>query len=186
MRKDVARDPYEHLDAAERYIHRTRDRALLALLRRRGIADLGALRIVELGCGDGSLLRSLRHYGADPAALQGVDIDPRRVARARTALFGAQAGVADIAALPYRDGAFDLAFAFTLFSSVRDERVRRIGAAEALRVRRPGGLLMYYDYWTNPLTRRVLRSWRMRRPEGLHVGRGWGRRHLRLGPTCRA
>jgi SAM-dependent methyltransferase len=152
-RPDGARDPYAHLGAAERYIHTTRDRALLALLARRGVADLGAQRILELGCGDGALLRSLLYYGADPARLEAVDVDSQRSRRARAS--GADVGVADIAALPYRDGAFDLAFAFTVFSSVLDPAARRRAASEVLRVLRPGGLLVVYDFWTNPFNRRV-------------------------------
>ena len=150
----AASDPYAHLSAAERYIHVMRDRALLALLGRHGFAGLGALRVLELGCGEGSLLRSLLHYGANARLLEGVDIDPSRVRRART-LAGARAGVADIASLPYRDGTFDLALAFTAFSSVLDAGARRRAAAEAMRVLRPGGLLVVYDFWTNPFNRRV-------------------------------
>ena len=153
MRPNVARDPYAHLGAAERYLHTTRDRALLALLERHGCADLGAQRILELGCGEGALLRSLLHYGAEPATLEAVDVDSQRSRRARAS--GADVGVADIAALPYRDGAFDLAFAFTVLSSVLDAAARRRAASEALRVLRRGGLLVVYDFWTNPLNRRV-------------------------------
>lgn len=148
----AASDPYAHLSAAERYIHVTRDRALLALLGRHGFADLGALRVLELGCGEGSLLRSLLYHGASARLLEGVDIDARRV---RQASAGAQAGVADIASLPYRDGTFDLSLAFTVFSSVLDAGARRRAAAEAMRVLRPGGLLVVYDFWTNPFNRRV-------------------------------
>lgn len=150
-----ARGLYEQLSAAERYIHLTRDRALLALLERHGFADLGEKRMLELGCGEGSLLRSLLHYGADATRLQGVDIDACRGRLARASVPGVQVGVADVASLSYRDGAFDLAFAFTVLSSVVDQGVRRRGAAEALRVLRPGGLLVVYDFWLNPLNHRV-------------------------------
>lgn len=150
---EAAGHPYAHLDAAERYIHVSRDRALLALLRRHGFADLGAQRILELGCGEGALLRSLLYYGADPAKLAAVDVDSARSRRARAS--GADVGNADIAALPYRDGAFDIAFAFTAFSSIVDPAARRRAAKEALRVLRPGGLLVVYDFWTNPFNRRV-------------------------------
>lgn len=149
------REPYQHLGAAERYLHLTRDRDLLALLGRHGVVDLAGQRILELGCGEGSLLRSLLHYGAEANELQGVDIDQAKVDRARATLTGVRLTVADIASLPYRDGAFDLAFAFTVFSSVLDGDTRRRGASEALRVLRPGGLLVVYDFWLNPLNSRV-------------------------------
>jgi len=153
MRPRMAPEPYAHLTAAERYIHTTRDRALLALLARHRVVDLGAQRIVELGCDEGALLRTLLHHGASAAKLDGVDLSTGRVRRARAS--GADVGVADIAALPYRDGAFDLAFAFTVLSSMLDTAARRRAANEALRVLRPGGVLVVYDFWTNPLNRRV-------------------------------
>ncbi len=147
--------PYEHLSAAERYLHLTRDRAFLALLERHGFARMAGLRILELGCGEGSLLRSLLHYGADARSLAGVDVDAEKVGRARASLADVRLIVGNIASLPYRTDAFDLAFAFTLFSSVLDEQARQRGATEALRVLRPGGLLVVYDFWTNPLNSRV-------------------------------
>ncbi len=148
----VPAGPYDHLSAAERYIHETRDAAWLALLSERGIA-LAAQRIVEIGCGEGSLLRTLAHHGADPARVAAVDIDAQRLRRAACA--AGRVAVSDGAALPYRDDVFDLAFAFTFFSSVLDPDVRRRAAAEALRVVRPGGLLLVYDFWTNPLNAQV-------------------------------
>jgi SAM-dependent methyltransferase len=147
--------PYEHLDAAERFLHLTRDRDLLALLRRHDVGPLADLRILELGCGEGALLRSLLHYRADARKLEAVDVDIGKVGRARASLPDVRLAVGDIASLPYRDGAFDLVFAFTVLSSVLDERARRRGAAEALRVLRPRGLLLVYDFWVNPLNRRV-------------------------------
>jgi SAM-dependent methyltransferase len=146
---------YDHLSPAERYLHVTRDRALLALLRRHGIETLAGRHILELGCGDGALLRSLRLYGADAALLDAVDVDPARAARARRAVPGVRVGVADGALLPFATASFDLAFAFTLFSSVLDRDVRRHAAAEALRVLRPGGLLAVYDFSINPTNPRA-------------------------------
>ncbi len=146
---------YKQLSPAERYIHETRDEALLALLRRRGVASLAGLRAIELGCGEGSFLRSLLHYGAQPELLTGLDLIGAKLQRAAGAAPGARLLAADGATLPYKSGAFDIAFAFTFLSSVIDPAPRRRAAAEALRVLRDGGLLVVYDFWTNPLNSRV-------------------------------
>jgi ubiquinone/menaquinone biosynthesis C-methylase UbiE len=146
--------PYDHLPRAERYLHSTRDEALLALLRRRGIETLAGRRILELGCGSGSLLRSLISYGATAGQLIGIDPDFRRLRRARNAS-GTSVAVADGALLPYRKETFDLVFVFTALSSMKDVEVRRHAAHEALRVLRPGGLAIVYDFWTNPFNSSV-------------------------------
>ena len=146
---------YDHLPAAERYLHRTRDEALLRALTAKGIDSLAQQRILELGCGDGSLLRTLVSYGASPHRLRGIDLDRRRLRRAR-AESAATVAVADGALLPFRSDAFDLVFIFTALSSMTDIEVRRHAAHEALRVLRPDGLVLVYDFWTNPFNSRVL------------------------------
>ncbi len=148
-----SRSLYAHLNAAERYIHESRDAALLALLRRNGVTRLAGLRIVELGCGSGSLLRTLLGHGADSDRLTGIDIDAARVGDAGQSAAAVSVAVASAGALPYRDESFDLAFAFTSLSSILNDNVRRATAAEALRVLRPGGLLVVYDFWINPFNR---------------------------------
>ena len=146
---------YDHLSPAERYIHGTRDDALLALLRRQGVESLAGLRVLELGCGKGSFLGSLLSYGAEPERMNALDLRKDGVAAARRLVPGARLSAADGAALPYRDGVFDLVFAFTFFSSVTGPAPRRRAATEALRVLRTGGLLVVYDFWINPTNTRV-------------------------------
>jgi len=58
--------------------------------------------------------------------------------------------LADAAELPYPSESFDLILAFTLLSSIVEAGARRAAASEILRVLRPGGTLMIYDFWVNP------------------------------------
>ena len=160
---------YAHLDATDRYVHQSRDEALLTLLRRHGIETLAGLRILEVGCGGGSLLRTLLHYGADGDRLIGIDIASATVAGAGAALPGTPLAVANAAALPYRNESFDAAFAFTSLTSMLDQREREQAAAEALRVLRAGGLLVVYDFWVNPLNR-TTRSLRPNELRALFAG----------------
>jgi SAM-dependent methyltransferase len=100
------------------------------LLRRVGIAHRGP--VLDLGAGYGSVTGELGRRSRGPA----IALD-RRVAPLRRIDTAAVAG--DGAALPFRDGAFDLVFAQLVFLWIT-----RLDAAvaEVARVLRPGGVLV--------------------------------------------
>lgn len=103
-------------------------------------------RLVDVGCGGG---RDLGHWlasGWPPDHLAGIDVVPDRVERAREWCPGVDIRLGDGGPLPFGDAAFDVATATVVLSSVLDDHVRRVLCAEMLRVIRPGGLLMIYDF----------------------------------------
>ncbi len=122
------------------------ERELLGALARHGFADLAHRSILDVGCGDGALLRRLVTYGADRARLAGVDLLPERVEAARRLEPGLDLRHADASALPYPDRSFDLVFQMTVLSSILDERMRRAVAAEMARVLEPNGAVVSYDF----------------------------------------
>jgi SAM-dependent methyltransferase len=147
----AARDErYSPQDPANAFLFATRERDLAGLLRRHALMPLAGRRILDAGCGSGGVLRDLVRLGADARLCAGIDLLPDRVASARdgTPEMGIAAGTA--AALPYRDGSFDIALQFTLMSSVLDPAMRQAIAAETLRVLRPAGVLVWYDFLWNP------------------------------------
>jgi ubiquinone/menaquinone biosynthesis C-methylase UbiE len=119
--------------------------ALVSLLNQAGL-DLENMRLLDLGCGTGGLLRFLTNLGANPGRLQGVDLLDYRVKQARS-LCNQETGICmgDGGALPYQSQVFDLVSQFTVFSSILDEELRREAAAEITRVMKPGGYLLWYD-----------------------------------------
>ena len=128
-----------------------RDQALSSRLLRDGITPASHPRILDLGCGTGHYLSLLRGIGFRPAALCGVDLVPERLASLRQRLPGAGTACADIAALPFRDGAFDLVLQVHCFHTVLSPVHRLRMAAEAWRVLRPGGWVLWYDLRPRPL-----------------------------------
>jgi len=146
---------YDYWTPANLFIYQSRERAFLRLLRDRDCLPLGQQRVLDVGCGDGSVLRDLLRYGARPENLCGVDLLPDRVERARERTPGASIEVGDAQSLPYPDARFDLILGFTLLSSVVDAVARRRVASEMLRVAKPGGQVVLYDFWVNPLNRDV-------------------------------
>lgn len=134
-------------------------------IRRAGLWPGDVRTLLDIGCGHGHLLRHLADRGAPPDALLGLDVLPARVAAARQALPGARIEVGDARGLPFAEAAIDVVVLSTVLSSVLDGAVRRAIAAEAMRVLRPGGIIVLYDSrFANPLNAQV---------------RGVGRRELR-------
>ena len=117
----------------------------------------GPQRILDVGCGDGSFLRRLVSWGADPTDLAGVELQETRVAAAQRIEPCLDVRQADASALPFEDASFDLAFQLTVFSSILQPEMRQAVAREMARVLRPGGCVVSYDF-------RVARDRRNTRP----------------------
>jgi SAM-dependent methyltransferase len=144
---------YEYWKPANLFIYQSRERDLVRLLDSLGLLPLSNARILDVGCGDGGVLRDLVRFGAQPSMLTGVDLLEDRVDRARSLTPGAVIRVADAQSLPFADAAFDLVLGFTLLSSVMGPDARSTVAAEVARVCAPGGAVVLYDFWVNPLNR---------------------------------
>src|SRR5919204_4370359 len=121
---------------------------LLALIRRH-LGDPAHQRVVDVGCGPGITHRFLEEIGR----LEGVDVSPSMVERARQTNPAVHYHVGDAVALPIESGAFDAAFAIGLLHHVPTD-VRRACLDEFRRVLRPGGLAVIFEHNPlNPLTR---------------------------------
>lgn len=142
---------YSLFHPGQLFMIQQRQRALLALLRREGYGSLANKRILEIGCGSGGVLREFLWYGASPTLLHGAELLEWRLAEAKAATPHLPLALADGQHLPYADASFDLVAQFTVFSSILDQQVKAAIAAEMRRVVKPNGLILWYDFWTNPL-----------------------------------
>lgn len=146
-------DRYSLFDAANLFMIQGRERAIIAALKAEGMTSLCGLRILDVGCGSGAETRSLLAYGASPRLLHGVDMLAERIAVARHLAPHLHYIRGDAGHLPYATAAFDVVMQFTMFSSILDSELRRQTAYEMLRVLKPGGLILWYDFWLNPTNR---------------------------------
>jgi ubiquinone/menaquinone biosynthesis C-methylase UbiE len=164
----AARHSREYFDGIERYRYLTQPWTAEAIDR----LDLDGRRVLELGFGAGTdHLRLARRAGT----CVGLDLTPQSCAetRARFALHGRapRLVLADIEALPFPDGAFDLVYSFGTIHHTPDVAgvIREIA-----RVLRPGGrawVAVYnsrsvFFWWSVFFYRYLLRG-------------GWRRRSLR-------
>lgn len=153
-----ANDPgkdYSSANPLQTFILSQRHIALKALLREHHLQDLSSLRILEIGCGSGGVLRELIQLGANANNLYGIDLLADRLTIAHSHIHLANLSNADGQCLPYLLGSFDLIVQFTAFSSILDPQVKHNMAAEMLRVLKPGGALIWYDFWWNPTNKQT-------------------------------
>ena len=150
-----ADDRYALDDPANSYLFRRRAADVQQLLRDHAMWPLAGRDIVDVGCGNGGVLRELVAWRADASRCAGIDLLDQRVEAARTAQPSMDIRAGDASSLPWPDASFDIALQFTLLSSVLDDTMRSAIAAETLRVLRPGGLLVVYDFTWNPRNRDV-------------------------------
>lgn len=122
-----------------------RERRLVRILREHGYDHLDGVRAFEAGCLTGYNLRLLVQWGARACDMAGIDIDALAAAycAAHSPEIRVHTGSAE--SIPEPDESFDIAMAFTLFSSVPDEGASAKIASELSRITKPGGLVLVYD-----------------------------------------
>jgi SAM-dependent methyltransferase len=146
-RNDDGSDRYSLLRPEVWQTVQERQRAMLALFARVGLADLGALRLLEVGCGSGGNLLELLRLGFRPEHLAGIELLPERLAQARARLPAAlvlHGGDATTIALPAASQ--DIVFVSTVFSSLLDDAFQQRLADTMWGWLRPGGAVLWYDF----------------------------------------
>ena len=149
-RRATADARYSWFDHGHLFTIQQLERHVLFALRVHGMDPLHSQRILEIGCGTGYWLRQFIQWGARPENLTGIDLLTERAAEAMK-LCPPQVKInrANAATLSYADGAFDLVFQATVFTSVLDPDLKRQIAAEMMRVTRDDGLILWYDFRVN-------------------------------------
>jgi ubiquinone/menaquinone biosynthesis C-methylase UbiE len=149
-KRDVPADRYSDANPRAAIFQRELELRLRELLRRKCPEPLSAQRILDVGCGEGRWLRSFAQWGSAADNLAGIDLLPERIAAAREA---SPAGVRLICGsageLPFTDSNLDIVLCMNVMSSILEGGLRAAIAAEMLRVLRPGGFVLWYDFFVN-------------------------------------
>ena len=148
---------YSRFDPAHLFEMQERERYFLRLLAKSGCRALHKHKILEVGCGNGELLRDLIKWGARPENTFGIDLIPERILEARTLCpQGISIEAGNAAEINFPDKTFDLVFQSTVFTSVLDYQIKASIALEMLRVAKPDGIIFWYDFSVNnPLNKNV-------------------------------
>ena len=141
---------YSFFDPSHVLLIQERDSELLAMLYRFGVESLEGKRILEIGCGTGYWLRAFLQWGAHPENVFGIDLLPERIEQARKLCpHGVHLECGNAATLRLPDASFDFVLQSTVFTSILDLEMRQRIAAEMLRVIRPSGFVLWYDFHVN-------------------------------------
>lgn len=146
-------DPrYSFFDPANLFILQDREAKILRCLKRSFSNRLDNLSILEVGCGSGRVLLEFIRWGANPSKISGVDLLEDRLREARRTLpKDVRLYCQSADDLPFQDEALDLVFQSTAFTSILNSELKRGIAKEMLRVLRPSGIVLWYDFaWNNP------------------------------------
>jgi ubiquinone/menaquinone biosynthesis C-methylase UbiE len=120
------------------------------------LGDTRDWRVADIGCGYGYWLTQFAEWVRHPGQLFGLDRDWVRVQNAKYRVPAANVTVGDARHLPWKNASFDLVSQFVLFTSVLVESDRRLIAQEMLRVVKPRGLILWYDFFApNPFNNRT-------------------------------
>jgi len=130
-------------------LHEHALRGCIPMLHRASLFPLTGRRIADIGCGDGTWLLEFLQWGADPAALCGIDLSAERIKYARRRIPQADLRVGGASELPWPDESFDLVSQFLVFTSILDPALKRAVAAEMLRILKPGGAILWFDFRVN-------------------------------------
>jgi SAM-dependent methyltransferase len=168
---EIPADRYSPAAPAQLLLRQSRERAVLAVLRRAGMLPLAGRRILDVGCGTGQWLADFETWGADRDGLAGIDLVEERIAAARARLTpGADLRLGDASRLPWPSGHFDLVLQSTVFSSILDAGMRTAVAGEMARVLAPSGAILWNDFFVGSPGNRAVRGMRRKEVAALFPG----------------
>lgn len=146
---EVPAERYAPWNPAEMLMRSERLRLAAGMLRRARVFPGETTACLEVGHGRLGWLGDLVAWGVREDSLHGIELDAGRAAQARERLPVADLRVGDGTDLPWPDASFGLVVASTVLTSVLESDTRRALASEIIRVLRPGGVFVCYDFRVN-------------------------------------
>jgi len=149
---------YSLFNAGELFMAQQLEKDIIRLLRRHHCRDLGNKRILEVGCGTAWPLRRFIHYGAVPENLCGIDLRQQAIDVATKIHPNIDFKCGNAESLPFEGESLDIVLQFTVFTSILEQGMKQNVSREMLRVLKPAGLIIWYDYFVSKPTNRDVKG----------------------------
>lgn len=147
--REMPADYYALHRPANLFMRQGQIRGLARVLQDAGLFPLNHRKIVEIGCGRGNWLATFEAFDACRENLAGIELAEDRAADCRRRFPGADIHAGDASRLPWPDKQFDLVFQSMVFTSVIDPDMKQAIAREMVRVCKPDGAIVWYDFHVN-------------------------------------
>lgn len=180
-RRFAEKDIYSWFNRANLFTIQQRQRNFVSALKKAGMVNLAEMKILDLGCGTGGVLSELLCFGAPPQNLYGIDLLKDRLDSACARLPASHLINADGQRIPFPARSFDMVIQYTALSSILSDTIRREIASDMVRVLKPNGHILWYDFWLNP-TNPQTRGIRPSEIRGLFPGCKISLRRVTLAP----
>lgn len=147
-KKGCFTNQWHPLDPVETFYRITLEYEIVMLINRMGL-KLDNMKILDIGCGNGKMLRKFVSLGADPANLCGIDLLDFQIEEARRLSPNIRFDLGNAEVLDYADKSFDFVTQFVTFSSIHDKSMQQAIATEMLRVLKDNGFIIWWDLIRN-------------------------------------
>jgi len=127
--------------------YQRREREIVKLFQNNKIPSLKDYKILDVGCGIGGELRRFISLGANPDNLYGIDLTPERINIAKAISPNINFYCSNAELLNYENNYFDIIIQSVMFSSILDDNMKINIAKEMLRVMKPDGFILWYDFF---------------------------------------
>lgn len=148
-KKNIPKQLYSFFNDSYLFFHQRREWELLKLFKKYNVNSLYEKKILDVGCGSGSELRNLMRYGAQPKNPYGIELMRDRIETAKNLSPNMNFRCGDASKIPYEDESIDIIMQFTVFTSILDYEMKKNIAQEMLRVVKPDGTILWFDYHIN-------------------------------------